>query len=118
MFKKLYKTWMIKEHRKMWSWISSESLIRKEKVLKDDYIKVLSLWKRILIKPYHDCFMCAYTKGECGYCPLIWCEDDEENGLCVYDESISSKWFEVKDWVKAGIYARMIADLPEKKSNI
>ena len=118
MFKKLYKDWFIKEHRKMWGWISRETMIRKEKVLKEDYIKILPLWKRLITKLHHDCFMCAYTKGECGYCPLIWCEDDEDGGLCIYVNSIFSLWFDEKDWNKAAFYAQEIADLPEKKSNI
>lgn len=119
MINKLYQTWAINEHRKMWKWIARETVIRKEKVMKRDYVKTLPYWKRKIIAQYDNCFVCASVKKECKDCPLIWLDDNtNKKERCRNKDSFYCKWFKEEDWVKAGLYAKMISNLPEKNFNI
>lgn len=118
----LTKVQTIAEHRKMWNWITDETLRQERKVEKSEYFDAMG----IVDIPLHRCFCCNYTAcnyelhncEDCKHCPIEW---GGEYGTCLdrncrFDGmGLFSQWFKTEDFKEAAKLARMIAELPERK---
>lgn len=60
----------IKEFRKMWKWISDETLKRKNCILKEEYFKENNIEEI----PKNKCYLCEVASfwGGCDVCPIEW----------------------------------------------
>lgn len=126
---KLTREQAIAEHRKMWNWIADETLKRKEKVTKCDYLEIFFPNQNINSL----CFLCDYSanrkKSEnvsynkhykiCErFCPLKWGNDPKDTCVETYntlDSGLFEKWCYSRGYKKAADLARQIAELPEKE---
>lgn len=108
----------IKKHREMWNWLADKMEESGAIVLKHMYFLANNIPDAEL--PACECFCCEYafiTKhGNCDDCPLIW--DDR----CCTHENIEDGLFDFyhdavlhSDVENAIQYARLIANLPEKR---
>ena len=121
----------VREHRKMWSWIASESRRLWRCVRKDEYLA--KFWDRP--NPALDCFCCEYgylrkkyiQDNRCRYCPINW-NSKAEHFPCQYlDEEdhqneiwsgLYGEWLldcMRGDWEHAADIADMIAELAESE---
>lgn len=109
----------IENHRKMWNWIADETLKRERKVYKSEYFAEIHGGHRINI--ISDCFCCQYDfeclKGNCISCPIIFSRLDKLRLNCMSIGSPYKHWRETYnyDYTNASIYAKIIADLPERE---
>ena len=131
----------IREHRKMWNWIATETLKRKKVVTKEDYIKFIGLENRFELET-NNCFCCLYDFQQrlkiskkdhyfgtprCKFCPLDW-NTSFGRIMCGYkyndDGKIDSsnnlfyEWedcLESGDWEKSAKIAKKISNLKERK---
>ena len=132
--KVLTKKEAIRQHRKMWNWIAKQSLKRKWKTTKSDYlcekIRNNSFERRLR----HYCFCCEYATqayldkqlpvGEsgCCFCPINWggeakeymCENKIEND----NTNLFALWdaLPLNNYKGAAKLAQQIALLPERKA--
>ncbi len=128
---KLTREQAIKEHRKMWNWIADETLKRKKCVDKKDYFGEHPEYEEFLCVPVCFCWCCEYDSeklldyvnlnkdGEqqsCSFCPIDFHNSDFYR-KCLNDESVFTEWLRSFDYnyEQAAKYARMIAELPERK---
>lgn len=101
-------------HRKMWRWIAEEIKYREE-VCTIQYLKL----EYLCTKGYRlkdGCFLCEYTKNRacrCYCCPVSVPPGRKEIKACLgglyYECSAAS------DWMEQYIFARQIAELPERE---
>ena len=113
------------EHRKMWNWISDETLRAKHIIYKDDYFLCNDINRDEI---YCKCYLCDYAtsisgwKDKCQYCPIDW-GSTVENVMCLdkeyYDDEkgLYELWVSATerfDYKKAADLARQIAELPER----
>ena len=97
----------LENHRKMWNWIADETEFQKRKVYVNEY---LFKDKNNPIKLLNGDYLCEYTKVNCYKCPIDW--NDKE--FCCKKDTSYDKWCECNTWEGAEMYAREIANLPEK----
>lgn len=101
----------IAKHRKLWTWIADSTKAKKKCVWKSQYFKYINE------NPTSYCYCCEYVKehsNNCKDCPVIWGGSKKEK--CAENEH--KKWIKAVcngDWQKAEKYARIIANLPERK---
>ena len=106
----------INEHRKMWTWIANETLRRKEKVEKYQYLS-----HNVTKVVYNDCWLCDYVylthKGHCEYCPLKWLDTDgnEVNWCWEPSNSLYQAWNKEENYQKAYELAYKIDNLQTTK---
>lgn len=120
----LTKQEAIEEHRKMWLWITTETIRLKRKVNKLEYLRHFNYdWHSI--KCF--CFCCEYDRqmdnGEnyhCEFCPIDW-NSNMNIYMCLgkykeYDSlSLYGEWITTSDYKKAALIAYKISNLPERK---
>lgn len=107
------KSKAIANHRRMWTWIANSIKAKKKGVWKSQFFNYISE------KPLNNCYCCEYASKKsirkmCKKCPLIW--GNSQKGRCMDNEY--KKWLKAmcKDnWQEAERYARIIANLPERK---
>ena len=115
---KLTKKQAVKEHRKMWNWIADETERQKRKVSKEDYFNAHPEYE---MRPLLDCFCCEYDDQHelrnCRYCPVLW---NTENHRCYWNGTVFGSWGSTEscEWNNAALYAREIANLPEREGNV
>ena len=125
--KELTKQEAVENHRKMWNWITEETLERKSIVGRFDYFREMGIGLGE-DRPFLLSYCCEYDNQRklevgyriCAHCPLDWgskvdscmCMDkyeiDDNNGLL-------QKWIKEKDYKKCAELAREIANLEERK---
>ena len=99
-------------HHKMWNWIADETEKLKRKVIKYEYFDTM----RIHDIPLNECYCCEFNRRSNSYhcannCIINW----GKNLGCT--DSCFSEWANTYDWKKAARLARIIANLPERKTN-
>ncbi len=108
---KLTREQAIEEHRKMWNWITDETLKRKHCVSKEDYFKEHAEYRKI---PRNECWCCEYDNEHCcKFCPIDWGNEVS----CMELVSCYMKWYEClisDDYEQAVEYARIVSELPER----
>lgn len=117
----LTKEVAISWHRNMWNEMADE--IEKCKAIIDvcDFKRQYCLSHNMLSVLNH-CFLCEYTCGYCGICPLQWDSTTKEY-MCESKASVSDGqglWIRCcnsTDWKEQAALARQIANLPERKMN-
>ena len=110
----------INEHRKMWTWIGDETLKRKEKVEKYEYLESID------VRVISDCWLCNYVyknykiKGRCFHCPLQWVDTDgkEVYNCCDNPKNLYYEWCDEEDYRKSAELAYKIANLKEKEEEL
>jgi hypothetical protein len=117
----LTKQEAIENHRKMWKWIAGETLIRKYKVLKEEYFREHNI--PVYEIPLNECYCCEHAKlikqpwiSQCEYCPIVWIKNISFY-KCLYVNSPYYLWADTRDYVRASKLARQIAELPEKEGS-
>lgn len=120
--KELTKQEAVENHRKMWNWISSETLKRKRKVTEKDYFNEVRLDDFLI----EDSYCCEYddqkhefNESFCKHCPLVWeskvgevmCINKYQIGDC---EGLYIKWWDEIDYKRCAELAEKIANLSEK----
>lgn len=120
---KLTREQTISGHRDMWKWIADMTEKLKSKISKEAYLRHINA-KRL----EHNCFLCEYNQKfkthDCSNCPLEWggvrrefqCEV-HVNESNEYSHAYYAQWRIAKDWQEAARLARIIANLPERKTN-
>lgn len=107
---------IIHNHHKLWQWIALETLKKKEKIIKKEYITKYMMNDYILWF-YHDCWLCVYAskkreKGNnrntylCNLCPKC----KTKKGLKTICETFYLKWVHSNTWITAYYYADKIAN--------
>ena len=101
----------VKEFRKMWKWISDETLKRRRIVYKEDYFKA----NNIVEIPMNKCYLCelAIPQTGCDGCPVEW-----EGRRCTELESEYWEWtvaISNRDYELASAKALKISCLKERK---
>lgn len=98
-------------HRKCWNWIADETERRQQIVNKEEY----PLFKRREIEGL--CWCCQYiheNNTDCRDCLISW-----EHGMCRQFHGRKGeygKWFNAETWQEAAYWARVIANLPERRN--
>ena len=109
------RKYYIDNHRKMWHWLAENS----DKVKRD-----WPGWEKYDSNPPPDemehCFLCVYTSHtenmDCHNCPIDWCITD----MCMDVYPVKSYYLSYCNAIKLKAktkYAKIIAELPEKKDN-
>lgn len=107
----------VENHRKMWRWIAEETLKRKRKVFKGEYL--LQLYDNQLI--YEDitneCFCCEYVSqfiyDVCDRCPITW-----PGGCCNGENGLYEKFTYANSLEQCAKIARIISELPERETTV
>ena len=82
---------VIREHRKLWTWISIKTFLYKRKFTPYEYIAIKEI---NLDNPYNFC--CVYKRtisNTCKMCPLKWGESDDCKNY-YYEYKMSSNYIE------------------------
>lgn len=120
----LTKEEAIANHRKMWNWIADETERQKRVVLKIDYFFMHGFSRENT--PASLCYCCEYDRprsDSCKECPIDW-GSDSSFVMCECRHHLGDKqgFFAKWDiasrenkWKAAAKYARIIANLPERK---
>lgn len=118
----LTKEQAVEEHRKMWRIIAAKTIMEQKIFKPEDYLEEYYSGKII----YRNSFCCEYANlimnENCDSCPVDWkstadrymCEDKDNN---VVGEGFLDQWIDAvncEDYRKAGHYAALIAELPER----
>ncbi len=118
----------IVEHRKMWRWISRETLKRKKQVTKKIYFEEKHI--PVAERPFAGCYACEYDgtfefnygETQCQNCPLEW-GGNADHVMCLHTDNppqgqlqnLFGRWLAASNWKEAAELARQIAELPERK---
>jgi hypothetical protein len=101
----------VEHHRKMWRWIAEDTVIRKDKVFKSEYLTTTD--SNYLL---NDCFCCEYvsqfTNDNCIICPIVW-----PGGSCCGKTGLYTKFVNAKSLKQRAEIARIISELPERETN-
>lgn len=95
----LTKKRTIKLHREHWRWCKRTGKDKKDWPEWENYPNIL-----------YNCFLCEYTQENCDKCPLEWNTES-----CLDVGSYYRRWLEAKTPRTRKKYAKLIAELPEKK---
>ena len=109
---KNYKDIMIENHRRLWRWLTYQSLIKKRKVYKAEYFNFYNIKTNV----YNNCYLCEYSinqnteKESCSFCPIKWKH-------CTNPRSLYHKWVSClnSNYKKASYYAWRISKLKKKR---
>lgn len=117
-----YSTWekedFIFHHRKMWNWITNETLKLKRKVIEEEYFKMMEIprygWPTSLS------YCCECDNSICVNCPIDW-SSHRSILMCMHTtircdfEGLYLRWDRAREYEEAAELARTIANLPERR---
>ena len=105
---KLTREQAISEHRKMWNWIADMTEKLKRRVEKEEYFRGIGF----LDIPYMKCYCCEFERYNPNCCDEHCIIDWGEGIGCA--DSYYKKWIFTDYWQEAALFAKIIADLPER----
>ena len=98
-------------HHKMWNWIADETEKLKRKVEKEEYFREIGIYDI----PCMECYCCEFSNHNMFSCDEHCIIDWGDGNGCM--DSYYKEWFHAIDWKEAARLAKIIANLPERKTN-
>ena len=102
----------VENHRKMWRLIAEETLKRKRKVFKNEYLSLYNIQDIV-----DECFCCEYasqiTNEVCSMCPIIW-----PGGSCHGENGLYATFSRARTFKQHAELAHIISVLPERETTV